>query len=354
MMQSCLKLAICCTLATVSYDLALHAAPPPSPSPTMAARLRWMQFRMSSGRVTVTSSYPGTNMTARSTEAARSERVAIHLISGFRGSPFSVGNLHYEQTTPDGKLDITVHDGRRLTILRTLTDEQYALEFRQVPGQPLVLRIDDDQGSRQLYGDSFWHLYLDDPTLVGQHLVPLLELLHPAWQLIAEGGRVEAALFDHVNDNRHADRQRWAGLVALLASPRFVEREAAERELYRAGQVVVPYLEHLDPRQLDAEQASRVRSVITSLSANYQDSVERLAVWLAGDPRVWVSLLAREDADKRRVAAGQLSELLGETVAFAPRADAATRRAQIDVLRARFARSDGQIDEAPSEDPEDN
>ena len=206
-------------------------------------------------------------MTARSPEAARSESVAIHLISGFRGSPFSVGNLHYEQTTPDGKLDITVHDGRRLTIRRTLRTSNTPSSSDRCLGSRSCLHRRRSGIVPALRGELL-ALVSRRPELVGQHLVPLLELLHPSWQLTAEGGRVEAALFDHVKDNRHADRQRWAGLVDLLASPQFVEREAAERELYRAGQVVVPYLQNLDPRQLDAEQALRIRSVIPSLGAN--------------------------------------------------------------------------------------
>jgi hypothetical protein len=95
-------------------------------------------------------------------------------------------------------------------------------------------------------------------------------------------------------------------------------------------------LQNLDRAQLDAEQSSRVRTLVESLSVGYEDSTDRIAIWLAGDEQVWLSLLAREDVTRRRVAAGQLSLLLEEPIEFDPDALDAQRKLQIERLRVRL------------------
>ena len=120
-----------------------------------------------------------------------------------------------------------------------------------------------------------------------------------------------------------------------LASERFAERETAERELRAAGQVIVPYLQSLPSDQLDAEQTTRIRAIVGSLSVEYEDRVDRVVAWLAGDETVWLTLLDRDDLEQRRFAAAQLAALLGQEIEFDPEAAADARREQIERLRRR-------------------
>ena len=118
--------------------------------------------------------------------------------------------------------------------------------------------------------------------------------------------------------------------------PVSTRRENAERELSKAGQAVVPYLQSLDRKQLDAEQAARVRTLIETLSVGYEDRADRIATWLSGDEQVWFSLLARPVEVKRRVAARQLASMLGTPIDFDPAAEATVRQQQWERLRARL------------------
>ena len=146
-----------------------------------------------------------------------------------------------------------------------------------------------------------------------------MEILHPSWQLGEIGTEIESQLFRRARSKHGQDHRRWAQLVDELASPVFTKRQNAERELSRAGQAVVPYLQNLDRRKLDAEQAYRVRSLVESMAAGYEDSAERIVVWLAGDENVWLSLLNRTDPEQRRLAATRLSAILDQPLNFRSR-----------------------------------
>ena len=54
-----------------------------------------------------------------------------------------------------------------------------------------------------------------------------------------------------------------------------------------------------------------------------EDTLERAAISLAGDPQIWLSLLWRRRRQAAAIAAGQLSHLLGSTIEFDPDADEA-------------------------------
>jgi hypothetical protein len=301
-----------------------------SPSKTNAARLRWIQYSMVAGRVTAASAYQGTNMTLGPlTSDGRRERLQIQI------NPGRI-NLRYDLTVGDEELFIVLVGVNQFTIRRTRTAPHYELRFEQTRDEALQLEVVDGDLHRQLSGDSFWHLYLADPELVRRHLVPLLEILHPSWQLAAAGAAIEDALVQRAQRPRTPAAQRWGQLVVALASPKFSERENAQRELTQAGPVVVPFLQSLDRSRLDAEQIARIRATVEALSIDNVDTSDRAATWLAGDERVWLSLLDRGDPLKRRVAAEELGNLLGAPIDFDPAADEPTRAASLERLRARL------------------
>ncbi|GAG33622.1 unnamed protein product, partial [marine sediment metagenome] len=232
------------------------------------------------------------------------------------------------------------------SIQRTRPNDDYALRFEQHPDQPLILVLNTAEGERRWQATGFWQLHISQPEAVRNHLIPLVELLHPSWQLAATGAEIEDTLVrtQKAPARDEPDRALWSQLVAALGSAKFAERQSAQRELYESGQGVVPYLQSLDPKRLDAEQAARIRSIVESLSVNYEDRVDRVAAWLAGDERVWLALLDRDEAARRRIAAEQLGRLLGGTIDFDPDGTEEIRRQQIERLKSRLAptRADAQ------------
>jgi hypothetical protein len=306
---------------------------PPGISPAIAARIHWMQFNMVSGRVVASSNLSVPKMMVQSPgrRTQRRETLGIEINNG-------MCNLEYLLVSPTDMVRFNMTEGTTLSIRRTLSDIGYALSFAQRPDRPLTLELEQDGVQRQWQAQGLWRLYLQDPEIVRDHLLPLLEQLHPSWQLAATAAQIEETLVrtQFVHTPKRPDRQRWAQWVVELGSAKFSERQNAERELRGAGQAVVPYLQSLDHGQLDAEQAARIRSVIDSLSVEYEDRVDRVTAWLAGDEMVWLALLNREDADRRRVAAEQLGRILGGPVDFDPDGPETVRQQQIDRLRKRL------------------
>jgi hypothetical protein len=301
------------------------------PSPNMAARIRWVQFHMLSGRVVASSPMvvPRTIVPMSSrTRPGRREALSIEINYG-------VVNLQYELATTTDRLEIAITQGDRI-VLRHTRGEAYLLEYQQPPNEPLTLLLRKDGVARTWKTAGFWHLYLAEPEVVRGHLIPLLELLHPAWQLANVGAEIEQSLVTASPTRAGPDRERWTQLVAELASPEFAKRQQAQRALYRAGQIIVPFLQNLDRGSLDAEQAYRVRALVDSLSVGYDDKVDRVVTWLAGDEQVWLVLMGREDAAIRRVAAKSLESLVSGPIEFDPEADAAARAEQLARLRGRL------------------
>jgi hypothetical protein len=78
---------------------------------------------------------------------------------------------------------------------------------------------------------------------------------------------------------------------------------------------VIPYLRNLDLRQLDAEQAFRIRMIVRSYgSDDDEDTPDAAADWLAADPEIWYSLAARAVGPQRTKVRTQLALILGEPV----------------------------------------
>jgi hypothetical protein len=301
--------------------------PPISPSKINAGRLRCVQYGMVAGRVVISSAYQGTNMTFGPEQVdRRQERLQIQI------NPEQI-NLRYELSGRDDRFSITLAERNQLSIRRASSQPKYSLHFEQHPDALLSLVVDAPDTKCTITAESFWHLYLAEPEVVRRHLVPLLEVLHPSWQLASLGAAIEESLVQLAQGSRQFVVRRWTSLVDDLASPQFATRQSAQRALFDAGPVVVPFLQKLDRSRLDAEQASRIRALVETLSVDYEDTTDRVATWLGGDVRVWLSLLSRGESLKRRTAKQQLDLLVGSPVDFDPDAEEAVRKSQIDRLR---------------------
>jgi hypothetical protein len=317
------------------------------PSKVNVDRLRWLRYKMVAGRIVTTSSYPeGMNISFGPSlvDGRLKEHLQLLILK-------DQATLDYSLSGARNVLAIRLSEGGNFQIRSTRAEPPSAFHFLQPVGRELSLSITEKGMQRILSGRSFWHLYLADPKWVAAELIPQLELLRPGWKLAEGGAAIEEAVFRQAQAAQAPDTRRWERLVAQLASANFAERESAQRELARAGQVVLPYLESLPLAELDAEQAARIKTLVEKLSANYEDTTERVVAWLAGDRQVWLSLLSRPELAKRQAAAEQLAELTGGAIEFDPAADEATRREQLVVLQSRLRTSSAwrePRDEEPS------
>jgi hypothetical protein len=322
-----------CAFALCAATAAAQTPRPPlAPSRENSQRIRWLEYKMVAGRLAATSNYPaGMNISFGTPAAAGSihERLQIITLK-------DQASLNYALVRGGESLSFVVAQDGEVRASHVRDEPHFEMHFSQPPDKPLALAIVEENSNRRIVGDSFWHLYLAEPELVRRHLIPYLELLRANWQLDAAGRTIEDGLVQQAQNAPRLDTPKWRRLVDELGASEFPRRESAQRELLEIGQVTLPFLEAIDPARLDAEQAARVRTLIESLSVDYEDSSDRVTPWLAADRRIWFALLQRREEVKRRVAAAQLERLTGQPLEFDPAADDAIREAQLEKLRPRF------------------
>ena len=310
-----------------------------------------LQFRVVSGRVSLESSRTGNIQTANNFDKQQ-ESLSIQADGGDT-------KMTYTWTNGKQQLLIEVSNVSRIRIRYSGKgdDAQVPVEFNQPLQAKTVLTI-GPEGNRQVCSAAdIWHLFLAYPAETKRHLTPLLDLLHPNWRLAESAASAEAELLrvtggDEASDKarwaesvkKAADeRKRWAALVEQLGDESFAKRQVADRALRILDPAVLSYLQQLDFGRLDAEQQFRVHRIIEDISERLgDDSPEQVASWLAGDPSVWLALLARPDAAVRRQAARQLAAMLDGPIPVDPEADPSTQKTQLEQLRLRL--------EAPAKD----
>ena len=188
---------------------------------------------------------------------------------------------------------------------------------------------------------SIWRLLITQPKECQQHLLPLLEMLRPDWNLVDTAARVEQKLLQDATGDGVSNRARWAALVTQLGDESFAKREAADRALRTGNAGAVSYLRQLDVNRLDTEQQFRVGRIIEAMTVqNGDDSVEQAAAALAADPMVWCALLARSELSTRQTAARELVRLLGEPITVDPAAAPDTQKDRRELLRTRLGEKD--------------
>ncbi len=326
--RGCLTLAVF-TLAGV-LNLAAEELPE-TPSLTNVRRQGVIQFTLNSGRIAVTGSrgvpfsHPGP-MTSE-----RGERLSVRI----------VGNepvVAYELATPTYRFLLDVSAGNRLQLRRLPKEGRpgpIPVEFRQVPSEPISLKVGPKENERIYRARSIWHLLIVEPAAAREHLAPLVKIVLREWDFVKTAEEIESILVRTAESGAPPDQKLWAEWVQQLGDASFAKREAADRKLRDSGRVVVTYLQQLDPARLDAEQRFRVRRILRVLSdMSNEESPPQLAVWLSGDTAIWLALLSRDDEATRRAALKRLEAILGHPVAFDPAADPETRQRQIEALRA--------------------
>jgi hypothetical protein len=314
------------------------------PATKVSELLRYVQFRIVGGRVVADSERQGLSLTTetRDSSSGTSERLTLDMSNESPG-------LRYERKTAQDEVTIELNDGDHLIARRTAKGNAGSVEFEQRPAGELKLSITSGGERHTVQATTLWHLLLLEPVVGQKQLIPLLEILHPSWQLSAKATAIETSLLRWAEMHRHVDRARLARLVQALGDPHFVARRAAERELAAIGEPALMYLAALRRQDLDAEQWQRVQTLLAVLSGDREDTVDRCVGWLAGDSRVWLALLARDDERTRRAAADELRLLLGTTIEFDPAAHADQRAAQIKRLGVRIEKLEAAEVHPPSD-----
>ncbi|MCE5266631.1 MAG: hypothetical protein LLG00_01925 [Planctomycetaceae bacterium] len=292
---------------------------------------RWLWFSIVNGRVVL-------RWTQLATVSQTTQGLAKQ--ESFR---FAAENnqprLHYERSTHKDTLKVdVVGAGDDLHISRTpQKSKEPALDFRQVPGQPVVLTVGVGKDQKIVRAADLWALLIETPPEFAKELLPLLDMLRPGVKLADAVSEVETSLLEIRTGHAVADQSAWAALVRQLGDDSFSRREAADRELRSRDPATVAYLRRLDLSKLDAEQRFRIRRILEAATAQSDDdSPEQAAASLAGVPAVWLALLARPDIATRKAAARQLASLLGGPIEVDPVADPATQKQQREHLRQRI------------------
>ncbi|HEY4308007.1 MAG TPA: hypothetical protein VGN12_01025 [Pirellulales bacterium] len=300
---------------------------------SLAGQLRIFQLRVMSGRISASGPTTHRNLTSNTNQDRSRERLTIDLKGG---RP----DVTYERIAPDERFVIDIDDGTKVSaqmIPRSMSDRA-AVNFLQPVDGPLVLTVSTDSESKRYQAATVWHLMLIEPEVCREHLLPLLEVLRPAWKLGEQSEEIENLLC-HGKEGRPAIRHySWQQLIGELASNRYVERERAERQLHALGPIILPFLRSQEPPALDPEQAFRIRRLLRELSPDAgEDTSERVVAWLTEDASVWFALLRRDDEGVRYIATERLSGLLNTRVDFDPAASNAVRDHQWAELRQRFS-----------------
>ena len=300
----------------------------------LANKMRTLQTQIVSGRIASSPPNDGRGFNSAIRSGDRQERLLLSFDD-------NLVTMNYEQTSPDWQASVDVSGGNQIS-MRFMPKAEggfVPVEFQQPDEGSLTLRVGVAGSAKEVVAPTVWHLLIAERELCERHLLPLMEFLRPDWKLAETVDSAEKSLSWAATTMRPYDRRLLAELVEELGSSRFARRQAAEKKLLDAGQAVLPILRGVERSRLDAEQDYRLRSIMRALQGDdVEDSPERVATWLAGDPYVWLALLSRNDESMRREAAKQLARLLQEPVVFDAVANEATRREQVKSIAEQIAR----------------
>lgn len=313
--------------------VAVAAAQEVSVSPNLANNLKYVQVSVKSGRITAASAFAGRNLNSSSQSNDRREQLSLDLTGG-------APSLNYDLSTATFRIVVELVRGETVRIRRSAIGDAKVkpLDFFQPADGKLKVKVGEQDEERTIEADSLWHLLLADPELARTELEPLLRLLKPGWPLVLTSQTIEQTLYRQIDSERRYDRIAWSALVEQLRSSKYSDRLDADRKLRELGQIVVPYLRNLNPKQLDAEQAFRIRTIVRSYGGEREeDAPENAADWLSADPELWYALATRAVGPQRAKVRTQLTQILGEPVVL-------DDEAKDDVLKAQLAKIREQID----------
>jgi hypothetical protein len=195
--------------------------------------------------------------------------------------------IRYSQSTWNQEVSLEMRRARResweVQLERRPRGESEVthVRFVQRPGEPLELRL---AGERTAQANSLWSLWLREPELCREHLMPLLELLRPAWHLPEQARDVERMLALFAQEDTPLARRQWREWVAKLGSDSAFGRQRAFRALREAAPANLRYLVSIDPQTLDAEQQQRLAALVERYVLPHEDTPVSAAIGLERSP----------------------------------------------------------------------
>lgn len=298
-------------------------------NPGLTQTLGYFSLDVVAGRIVAASPHRDRKLESQSTGKDRRERLSITLAG-------EATSISYELSVGDLRIGYEVVDGGEVTVSRhgKGAEADSFLEFHQPKSGPVSLRLGEGEKEKAYRAGNLWQLLAAEPVLCREKLTPLLRLLKPDWRLDQIALDAERSLYESAKLLQEADMAEWRRLIDDLGDPKFAKRQAADRRLRAFGRGAALFLTSIDWRRLDAEQQSRLRVIYHELSGGDRaDTPDRVALFLARDPRVWLRLLQSGEAAERRLAHEQLERLLSIRIAFDPEGDQALRETQLAALR---------------------
>ncbi|MEO8495581.1 MAG: hypothetical protein ABI614_10965 [Planctomycetota bacterium] len=315
-----------------------HASSVRAESPqdtTLLARSGWARFHLVLGRIEV-ANIPSSQTRTATSGGAGDDQFEKLSISGDTDIP----SVRYERLTTSDLVTLAVINGDRVRIDRTPTRSQQVVPvtFRQEPGADVVLSVGVGAEIRTYRAPTLWHLIINSPEACETHLLPLLRMMQPSWQLDAMLARATDELIREADasefDLRHAARR----MIAKLNSEDFAAREQAQQQLRQLGVGILPFLNQVSDSELTREQQRRLEVVRTDLRGKEADSPERLALWLVEDERIWLAMLAHDELPIRTFAASHLAKRFAKPIDYDPAGTPVERTQQIARIRTRVER----------------
>ena len=251
-------------------------------------------------------------------------------------------SLHYCLKSDTRELTVRVVRRDNLQIESTRTEPDgtsQAIVYLQEPRGDILLSVQSADGPPCEYrSPSLWHLLLAHPAACEQHLVEVLKMLRPDWQVEIESALVRATLLQGLAESQATSRKEVELLVQQLADREYSIRQRADRELRSRGRFAICFLNDIDPSTLDSEQRLRIQCIQESMTFDIEDTPARVAAWLSNDKLIWVALLSDGDPQLRCKASSELARLCDRSIPFDPFASQAARDEQIAQLRSELLR----------------
>lgn len=308
------------------------AQPPDAPG-RMLAESEWGKLAIIEGRIRLTDACGGqeSRMTAGDPESSDGEQLLINT-----ETPDSA-SLSYVYVCSEESWTVSVKRPGFARIERICSGESpMRVCYLQHTTGDCKLTVEEGERVREFAAPDFWQLAIGNPRVAGQHLLPVLAKFRSDWMLTTQLRQLERQLIALANSPDYPSSEQLQALVDQLRNPEFAARQQADRQLRALGHIAVGYIQRLDPSVLDGEQRTRLKRLLEDFGTGQSDTPPRTAAWLAAEPRIWVALLDREEAEARQVASRHLAVLTRQNLDFDPLAEADLRERQLRYLRLRL------------------
>lgn len=242
-------------------------------SDSLLATSGWARFHVTLGRIEVANIQSSQSRTVANDSDGWSESLQVI-------GDTDIPSVRYERTGED-PISIAVIDGNRVEI------ERAGVSFRQIPGADIELRVTVSGKTDRYLAKALWHLMAAEPEVCRTHLLPLLEVMRPGWNLDSTFEKaVELLSIDESDRDIYSRDARL--LVHRMNSPVFGVREISHQELRTLGVRVLPCLDAMERTGLTCEQRTRINRLRSEIGRradhnNREDSSEIIAEWLSTD-----------------------------------------------------------------------